>query len=518
MSSIVLNGQNDDLVLVKGNEQLQIFNSSKTLEKVVGSEETEYFDSTKNYAKGDFVIYENELYKFVQIHTAGVWNINHVTKTSVFKEIDTMVKNDYEEVIITLKNESNEPLEDVLVAIQVEGEMNARNLTSDSEGVCTTTITKGLEYTVSCNSVEGYYNVETISKRASLPTRYIYVTYIEDETLTMEHVKIKITYSATPTVPASTVTIRYDGVDHVLTVSDNIAETDVAIGTVYTVIFTEVDGYYKPSNIIHEAEHHGTRIVPARYIKIEEEGIRWLMKNNTTKSISEITAQEEDNIFGLIISTSTLLNNGGAFVIPYPYLLNKVGSGQWLDVAEDVPSLSHFQTHANALNDVDGERNCEKIEEYITQKAEAGVTRTSSMVSICRNRVGGVPTFSTETEYSTNDYVIYSGKIYQFNTTHQGVWDTNDVTEIGYGWMMPDGIIRKCFQPAYGQLYTFSLNRDSVNAKVQELFGKVIINVLRELWWSSSQYSAAYGVFLSDGGFGSNFKSYSFFVLPCLAY
>lgn len=488
---------------------------------VLGANDIPEFSVEDSYAVGDFVIYNGNLYKFIDGHAAGAWNPSEVQQTNLVTEIDNMVKNDYEQVIIELKNEQGVVLSNVSVAVHVEGEQSARNLTTDSQGRCSTNVQKGLEYTVNCNNVEGYYPVNIIYERASLPNRLIQVTYIIDDTLTVEHLRVVLSYSDQSLGTANWVHVIYGGNTYELIPVDNVAETDIPLGTTYQVAFQDVTGYRTPSIRTFVAEHHGTRTLSVRY-QAPIAGIRWLMSNNTEKNLNAVTDAERVNgeIFGLIVETSDLMAAGGSFVIPLETLLyNTPSTGQYLNANELVTTLGEFSTNALALTDRDGDTNCDKILEYIADKATQGITRTSTMVTNCRNKVGGAPLFSTTESYEVNDYVIYSSKIYQFTTAHApGAWDASEVDEIGTGYLMPDGVVRKCFSPAFGQLYTFSINRDNVNAFCQEVFGVLCVNVNSGVWWSSTQANATGGVYLYGGRFGSASKLGNGSLLPVLAY
>lgn len=63
------------------------------------------------------------LYKFILPHTRGdAWDFNEVKQTNLVTEVDEMVKSDYEEVVIDLKTETDDPLPNVEVVVTVEGE------------------------------------------------------------------------------------------------------------------------------------------------------------------------------------------------------------------------------------------------------------------------------------------------------------------------------------------------------------------------------------------------------------
>lgn len=54
---------------------------------------TDKFDSTKDYAVGDYVIYDNKAWKFTTVHPAGAWDESHVEQTNILAEIAAQNKN-----------------------------------------------------------------------------------------------------------------------------------------------------------------------------------------------------------------------------------------------------------------------------------------------------------------------------------------------------------------------------------------------------------------------------------------
>jgi len=488
---------------------------------VLGADTIPQFSTSATYAAGDFVMYQDGLYKFLVSHSPGAWNANEVQQTDLVTEVNDMVKSDYEEVIIDLKTENNVPLPNVFVAVQVEGEQSARNLTTDSAGRCSTSVQKGLEYTVSCNDVPDYYPVNPITKRASIPVRYIEVTYIEDTSLTVEHVQINLSYSDENLGKATWVRVTYGGENYTLPVNNDVAEVDIRLGTVYTISFEDVLGYRTPQSRTYTAEHHGTRPVNVRY-QAAIAGIRWLMTNNAEKEINDVSNDDyiEGRIFGLIVQTSDLMAEGCSFVIPVDILFGSITTSRWLSANVNVTTLQFFSSQASAVADLDGEDNCAKIKQWIAQQADLGNTYTSRMIEHCEGRVGGAPGFDTTKDYAVGDYVIYHDKLQRFITAHPaGAWVEGETVEMT-GYIMPDGVVRVCFSPAYGQLYAWRLNRDEVNAFTQSVFGLSVINYLAPTsqWWSSTQRNATDAVYLSNGSFSSGTKTYYCNVLPVLAY
>ena len=489
---------------------------------VLGADDIPQFDVTESYAIGDFVMKDGKLYKFLTGHTPGAWNPQEVQQTNLVTEVNDMVKSDYEEVIIDLKTETNDPLPNVEVVVTVEGEQSGRNLTTDAQGRCTTNVQKGLEYTVSCANVPNYLPVTDIVRRASLPTRYITVTYVEDDTLTRETVKITVGYSDQTLPKATWVRISYGGENYQLALNDqNIAETTVRLGTVYTVSFEDIDGYKTPSPQTYTASLHGTRNINVTYVA-PVAGLKWLMKNNTERELNDVSDLERINgdIFGLIVQTSDLMAAGCSFVIPLPFLLTQsaTGTGQWLSANVTVPQLNYFGSLQAALADFDGDANCAGIEQFIAESAQQGTKYTSLMVSNCRGRVGGAPSFDDTKNYEAGDYVVYRNYLHLFLVDHAaGPWVEGETQQMT-GFLMPDGVVRKCFSPAFAQIYAFRLLRDKVNEFTTSVFGIGTCNIASGNWWSSTQCNANYGVYLSNGGFSGSIKSNYYNLLPVLAY
>ena len=478
--------------------------------------------NVQNIPAGTFCMYQGKLYRFTIEHEANTeWNPAQVYETNLFKEIDNMIRSDYEEVVITLQTEDGVPLAGVEVVVKVEGEDSGRNLITDNEGKCSTQVGKGLEYTVECANVPNYYPVDTVVRRASLPVRYINFTYVEDDTLTRETVKITLSY-ADGTLPKATwVRAYYDGENHQLAVVDNVAETSIKIGTQYTISFEDIDGYKTPATQTFTASLHGTRNINVRY-NAPVDGVRWLMKNGAERELNDVTNQERLNgdIFGLIVQTSDLMAAGCSFVIPLAFLLTQsaTGTGQWLSSNVTVPHLNYFGSQAAALADFDGQANCLAIKQFIAEEAEQGRNYSSSMVDNCMNRVGGAGAFKDTENYEVGDYVVYRNKLHVFTVAHSaGAWVDGETNEM-YGYIMPDGVVRRCFSPAYAQIYAFRLLRDRVNGFTTDVFGIGCCAIASGGWWTSTQYNAGNGVSMYNGGFNLSIKNGNYTLLPVLAY
>ena len=84
-----LNDLNDKVTNLSANTTAKISN----LGAIVGLENAPEFNITTEYLKDDLVIYDGKLYKFNVTHTAGAWNASQVTETSLFTEIQYILKN-----------------------------------------------------------------------------------------------------------------------------------------------------------------------------------------------------------------------------------------------------------------------------------------------------------------------------------------------------------------------------------------------------------------------------------------
>jgi len=493
---------------------------------LIGADSIKTFEelNVQNIPAGTFCMYQGKLYRFTIEHEANTeWNPAQVYETNLFKEIDNMIKSDYEEVIITLQTEDGVPLAGVEVVVKVEGEDSGRNLITDNEGKCSTQVGKGLEYTVECANVPNYYPVDTVVRRASLPVRYINFTYVEDDTLTRETVKITLSYADSTLPKATWVRVYYDGENHQLAVVDNVAETSIKIGTQYMLSFEDIDGYKTPAPLTYTASLHGTRNISIRY-NAPVAGINWLMRDGSEREINDVTNQErlDGKIWGLIVQTSELQAMETTYVIPIEYLLNQEnGTGQWLSANVAIPSMDYYSPEAAALSDFDGEANCRKIREFIVEQAELGHNYSSSMVTNCYNRVGGAPLFKPTESYIAGQYVIYQSNLHQFLVDHPaGAWVEGE-TSSQKGFLMPNGFVQRGFQESYAQAKAYINNYSQIDGFTYNVFGIHSFNFSNKNVWTSTQAYAQNGVWLNNGRFynGINyFKNSYFALLPVFAY
>ena len=471
------------------------------------------------YNVGDMVMYDGKLYKFTTAHPAGAWIGTDAIETNLVKEIDQMSKLDYEQVTIDIEDEQGQPIEDVEVVVDVEGETSARNLTTDAQGRCTTNVQKGLEYTVEVNTPAGYQHTGQIWHRASLPTRMIPITLLEDTTSQYEHLQVTLSYSDSTLGVADHIIVSYDGVDYSVPVVNNVAEYDIPLGKTYTVSFPEIEGYIAPRSRTRTAEFNRVYTLHVWY-HAAVTGIRWIFNDGSEKELNEATLEDYNNIFGLIVNVSELANANTGYVLPLDVMVNGGGSGNWLSANEGIDTMENFTSHAAALTDLDGEQNCEKIRDHIAYQAAAGITRTSGIAQTVYKRCGGVGVkpFANNVEYVVDNLVSYQNMIYRFTSDHKGNWNAAHVEEYGVGYIMPSGELQRCFELAYGQIYPYRVVFEKVRNFMATTFGVTPVNIASGGWWTSTQYSDTYGVGLNYGGFGYYGKTYGYTLLPALAY
>lgn len=484
------------------------------------------------------------------------------TQQKFQNEINQIKFEDYERAIIELKTETEEVLPNVEVVVTVEGEGIGRKLTTDEQGRCETNVGKGLEYIVEASTVEGYTEPAKVVRRASLPTRYIEIVY--SASLDVEHVIVEVDYADSSLGTATEIYVEIDGEEFTIPLEDNQATFDVDFGKTYKISFQSVDGYTTPHTRTYRAMHATTKLVIARYMKPVDD-VRWLMADGTLRELNNVTDAErlEGNIYGCVVGNSELVTNQKCYIIPTQYLLSGQYpySGNYLSQNIQIPAIGYYDTHAKAILDIDGEYNCVKIREFISEKASQGVNISSSVAQTTYNTYGGYEEFNPNGDYYAGRNIAHEGSIYQFTSRHNktewtgedvqilyagfdssrsymvgetvfkdgflwtfksahnagDAWNTSEVNRTN-GWIMPDGTLKHAFTPAYGQLYAYRNIRNDLNTVTQSIFSAQCLPISGANIWTSTQCSAQNGVNLINGGIKGSTKSGSYTLLPVLAY
>lgn len=86
--SIVINGESEQVTKINittTNEDIDLI-TIQDFQNIVADE----FINNKAYAIGQYVLYENNLYKFITIHSAGSWDSNQVVQVKICNEISNL--------------------------------------------------------------------------------------------------------------------------------------------------------------------------------------------------------------------------------------------------------------------------------------------------------------------------------------------------------------------------------------------------------------------------------------------
>ena len=527
-------------------EQVNVLNTIKVFANVIlGLDNIDTFNTSSTYTIGDYVLYNGKLYRFTSAHSAGTWNANEVVETDVFTEIKRFSETDYEEVRITLQTGDGQgTVSNIPVAVTVEGENGARNLTTDVNGTCVTQVQKGLQYIVAPADLSGntYTSVLPQTKRASLPLRRINFVYYANPELYSEHVVVTVSFGDETLGTTDSIKVTTDGGEtwQTRTLVSNVAEFDIALGSTYQIKFDEITGYFTPRTRTYTAEYHGTRPVNVTYNVPQD--VRWLMRNGDIINLGDIQPDDytNDEVFGVIIATSDLVENSSSIIIPTERLFGTRLSGNFLSTGGVVPpGMSYGQSLNEKVPESSNEKNigrynCDCILAYI--KRNPSVTSGIAQLTYALN--GGYPTFDISKNCSSGRYVLYNGAIYQTTKNHKaneafnfntdarlvfeefseseaysigdkvvyqdilytfianhsaGIWDASEVENAGY--LMPDtglaDFTTHAFTPAYVQAKRYYDKRTNINSVTTEIWGKRPVNFETGRLWTSSLNSSS---------------------------
>lgn len=226
-----------------GNFKEEVDNTSNYIKS--GLEE---FSTEKNYYTGEYVIYNNEIYRFISYHSAGSWFIGDSEKVSIFDQLEL---SEFETVFVRIKSsDGNLDVNGIQISIIISG--NSDNSSSDQYGNCSFNVPNGSEYTLSFASKQGYQVVNDITLTAEYKYRYINVVYQKSITGTCN---LKVNFELNPFCGGNIsdfddyVCVLKSGDTTVATqpITNGLANfTGLEKGTTYTVIIPEVLNYVRP--------------------------------------------------------------------------------------------------------------------------------------------------------------------------------------------------------------------------------------------------------------------------------
>lgn len=160
----------------------------KTINSVQGGVET--FSSSKNYYVGEYVIYNNNVYRFIDTHSAGLWTGLDVTQVSVYSELENLMTAASETVHINVsKSGGSLDVSTVTVTLNLSNGTSLQQ-TCDASGNCSFTVTIGLSYTIVMPDQAYYQSIGNVTYTAEITNRYINIVY--QETLTNQTCNITV--------------------------------------------------------------------------------------------------------------------------------------------------------------------------------------------------------------------------------------------------------------------------------------------------------------------------------------
>lgn len=158
---------------------------NQTANSIIG--EVSNFSTDRIYYPGQYVIYDNTLYRFTTMHNPGDFVLGEVVETDVYKELETFGKFVNEELFIKVESDDdNLNVENITFHITVKdpdsgSTIREEDITTDANGECTDLIPKGDKYTITVPNREGYYSMGNPTYTAEQIRREVIFTYHQQE-------------------------------------------------------------------------------------------------------------------------------------------------------------------------------------------------------------------------------------------------------------------------------------------------------------------------------------------------
>jgi len=321
----------------------------------------EQFSTSKIYYPGQFVQYQNKIYKFIQLHPAGAWNPNEVEEASIFQEFQGLD----EKVTISISGLSD--LGNKTILVYVEGEPNPRNLTTDSLGQAETVIRKGLTYDIYPQPYGSYIVQNYLNIKAALSDRYINIPYQLEQTETCT-VEVNIVTNNLSDFTGSEFTIFNESNQQALTATiDNTGKATFNNAIKYTTYIINSTGivprnntYRKPANstILTNLD---TNVINLDYRNVSYgiflvNGTTWEETEITTEFIATLDNTMKSTYPYIHVCTEELANAGCDYYVrcrdlTSERLATEVASKQWSTRGVEYPHVStNTTTEYNGRN------------------------------------------------------------------------------------------------------------------------------------------------------------------------
>jgi hypothetical protein len=147
----------------------------------------EEFDNTRYYFVNEYVIYNNEIYKFISNHTPGSWINNEVEKVGIFSELRNLNISQYEFLQINVRSVDNllQLIDLSITIVKSNGQSETKYCNED--GTCEFLIELGLTYNIIVPDRKGYMSQKSLRSLTYTSTysvrtvNIIYNNYINPE-------------------------------------------------------------------------------------------------------------------------------------------------------------------------------------------------------------------------------------------------------------------------------------------------------------------------------------------------
>ena len=241
-------------------------NINRTINSIQGN--LRQFNTNEYFATGEYVLYNNNVYRFVIDHAPGNWDPSEVEYVSIYSELEYLNDpNNHETVNINVSSSDN-LLELSGLGITVTlSDGTSTVYHCNSSGNCSFNVQIGLEYTIQAEPIVGYYNPESIICTSELMYRNINIiyqkTYIGDySTIKLNFFVYNEDYTGfVQSDPLDGETVDLFPSDYTAQIISNSSATFTGrIGTTYTTVLPQKIGYRRPDDITFTVYNSNTEV------------------------------------------------------------------------------------------------------------------------------------------------------------------------------------------------------------------------------------------------------------------
>ena len=408
-------------------------------EKTVASE----FSTTQSYSIGDYVIYDDKLYRFTKNHSAGAWNAGQVVSTNVMDDLfsgGTIIKEDQSEIFSLRLLGTSSANKFTSLIYHYQPSLNGiaslylylcnRNLiqpTSEQASIYGVTFTTNNDGSISFSGTPTQdinVMVGEVSDQRKLPAGNYYLSGGIDANCYL--------YVSHPDLPdvkstGNQVNFTLSSPDYVQ-IYAHIPYTGTSVsGTFYPMVrYADISDQTFIKNEINAYDRYIYYTVGYLY------GGYWnLINGKVVKTHEHIASYNGETLPGWWMSDRDTYAPGtspsiGASVTyelaePVEYSGSSYPNIHTYDYETTISTqISYYNTSASTYISAE-------YESYAVGKITALEADKTDLDVVADE-------FSASTAYAIGDYVIYNGKLYRFTSAHAaGAWASGDVTEVIIG-------------------------------------------------------------------------------------